>query len=650
MTRQTTMRRGRDIVLATWLCAASGGAWAGWLDDRLIAPFAAAPHVFEAVLSEDGTHLATIVFDPSKGSSVEITDLEKNTSWALPLVRVMPSRKLRYPIAEKAYPVKLAWVDKDLVAVDFSGGTGMVFGLSGGLAGLRYEHFVGMVRIDGEEGLSAVVSGGEGHTLQHASRNAWQLQPLAAGPPGAEPISWRIDATGTMRILRRLEDAEGPAPRISTWYRRDEHAPWKKADERAVTDDEFVPVAVGDAPDRIAVQSRNGGDRLAIWNYDVEHHVFLDSIAAQPDADVVASDTDVVNGSIVRVVSDGLQPHAVWLDVRMARLQAAVDASLPGRANLLQPGTSRRILVHSYSDVDPGQLYVLDTQTLKMQHLAAVRPEIDPSAMQPMQSLHYPSFDGLSIPAYLTLPGKPAKPAPLVVLIHGGPQARDRWGWDPEVQAFAAHGYAVFQPQFRGSSGFGHALEQAGYGQWGLGMQDDITAGVHYLVDQHIADPNRICIVGASYGGYAALWGLAKTPDLYKCGVSTAGVSDIERRLTDDSDSSKDSVARAFMVSRVGDPTLMKATWDSVSPLKHADRIHAPLLLVHGDLDERVPISHSALMLEAMQAQRKDVEWLDFPYEGHNHFAPADEQRYLEAVFKLLARTIGVGDPPGARR
>jgi len=143
-----------------------------------------------------------------------------------------------------------------------------------------------------------------------------------------------------------------------------------------------------------------------------------------------------------------------------------------------------------------------------------VAPEIDPARMQPMRALRYPSFDGTSIPAYLTLPGKPAGPAPLIVLIHGGPQARDRWSFDRDVQVFAAHGYAVFQPQFRGSTGFGKKFQEAGYGQWGQAMQDDITAGVHWLIDQQIADPPRICIVGASYGGYAALWGLEKTPEL----------------------------------------------------------------------------------------------------------------------------------------
>jgi dipeptidyl aminopeptidase/acylaminoacyl peptidase len=276
-----------------------------------------------------------------------------------------------------------------------------------------------------------------------------------------------------------------------------------------------------------------------------------------------------------------------------------------------------------------------------------VRPDIDPKRMQPMQAVRYPSFDGLSIPAYLTLPGKPAKPAPLIVLIHGGPQARDRWGWDRDVQVFAAHGYAVFQPQFRGSTGFGKKFQEAGYGQWGQAMQDDITAGVHWLVDRKIADPARVCIIGASYGGYAALWGLEKTPELYKCGVSTSGVSDLESFLREESDASKDAVAREITNRRIGDPSLMKVAFDSVSPLKHADRITAPLLVAHGAKDERVPISHGKRMVEAMKAQHKDVEWLEFPEEGHSLSFIDDQKKWYDAVFALLKRTIGPGEVPG---
>jgi dipeptidyl aminopeptidase/acylaminoacyl peptidase len=651
MARGFLGRTAAACVLAATMLAAAPGARAGWFDggDARFAPFIDAPKYRDAALSPDGSHLATILYDPEHGSSVEMIDLDKNTEWAFPLIRSLdPAAVTRAHV----YPYRLRWVADDAIAVDFSDHVGVLFAVSGRLLGLNYKAFEGMVRVDGESTESIVVTSFDGHSLRRASRaNGWKAVPFSIGLPDKDALvlDWKVDASGALRIVRCRNDVDPAQPRIATWYRRAEQAPWRKIDERAYTDDPFVPVAVGPADDRIIVQARNGGDLFAIWNFDVDKRAFLDSVASQPDADVVETDDDTVRGGLESVVADGLRPRTVWFDARMARLQAMVDAALPDHVNALQAGRSHRILVQSWSDIDAGQLYVLDATSSKMQHIGALQPQADPARMQPMQSLHYPSFDGMTIPAYLTLPGKPARPVPLIVLIHGGPQRRDRWGWNAEVQAFAAHGYAVFQPQFRGSSGFGRRLEEAGYGQWGLGMQDDITAGVHYLIDQHIADPRRICIVGASYGGYAALWGLAKTPELYRCGVSIAGVSDIEHQLNDNSDASRSQVARAFMRSRVGDPALMKATWDSVSPLKHADRIQAPLLLVHGDEDVRVPISHSGLMMEAMQARHKDVVWLDFPGEGHNVFAPDNQVRYYEEVFKLFDRTIGKGEPPATR-
>ena len=642
------MGNWKRIAVAMLAAALAPAVEAGWLDrdDPLLDPFVESSRYDAAALSPSGRYLAIVRYSETEGVRVEMNDLDANTARLLPPVErsvLVPAsgRFARRP----AFARRLAWIDDGLLAVDFTvrgaPDVGLVFTLKGDIVGPAYTHYRGTIRADGETRASIVVTDGLSQDLQRAGVDDWKLQPLSPGLPAGRVCDWRVDASGLVRIVRTCDKAADAEPRYVTWYRKAEREPWQKVDDRSVADDTFLPVAVTDFPDRIVVQSHNGGDRMAIWNYDVARHAFLDSVASQPDADVVVRDEDIADGAIAAVVADGLRPHTVWLDARMSRLQAAVDAALPDHVNLLQAGRARRVLVRSSSDVDPGHLYVLDTETSKMQDLATRQPDIAPARMQPRRMLQYASFDGLSIPAYLTMPGRPSRPVPTVVLIHGGPWERDRWEWDAEVQLLAAHGYAVFQPQFRGSTGFGSRLEEAGYGQWGLGMQDDITAGVHWLVDQHIADPQRVCIVGASYGGYAALWGLAKTPELYRCGVSVAGVSDIRRRLSDDSDTSKSDWARAILKRRVGDPASMKETWDSVSPLKHVDRIRAPLLLVHGDADVRVPISHGALMLEAMQEQHKDVEWIDFPGEGHPRFTPANQRRYYVALLKLLERTIG---------
>jgi dipeptidyl aminopeptidase/acylaminoacyl peptidase len=232
-------------------------------------------------------------------------------------------------------------------------------------------------------------------------------------------------------------------------------------------------------------------------------------------------------------------------------------------------------------------------------------------------------------------------PGPVVVLIHGGPTARDSWEWNAEVQLLASRGYVVFQPQFRGSSGFGRRFEEAGYGQWGKAMQDDITAGVAHLIRKGIADPKRICIVGASYGGYAALWGLVKTPELYRCGVSVSGVADIAYMFSDSSDTSKNKVSREVMLSRIGDKKMGGQLFDPVSPLLHAAEIQAPVLMFHGEEDERVPISHSKKMRDALERNKKKVRLITFDDEKHGFEYVRNQSVYYTELLRFLDEHIG---------
>ena len=318
-----------------------------------------------------------------------------------------------------------------------------------------------------------------------------------------------------------------------------------------------------------------------------------------------------------------------------------MDAALPGTVNLLTGDPQGMVLVFSYSDVDPGRWLLLDTASMSLKNLAGTHPGLTLEAMRPMQALTYPAPDGFAIPAYLTLPDGAPGPHPMVVLIHGGPVARDRWGWNLDVQLLAQAGYAVLQPQFRGSAGFGRRFEQAGYRQWGLAMQDDVTAGVKAMIAQGVADPKRICIYGASYGGYAALWGLEKTPELYRCGVSLAGVTDIGERFTDWSDTNADKAGRELMRFTVGDVDTMAAQFDQVSPEKHADRIRVPVLLGHGTDDQRVPIGHAKRMAAAIERAHGTVETHWYDDEGHGLSRIADLVDFDAALLDFLDRAIG---------
>jgi dipeptidyl aminopeptidase/acylaminoacyl peptidase len=258
-----------------------------------------------------------------------------------------------------------------------------------------------------------------------------------------------------------------------------------------------------------------------------------------------------------------------------------------------------------------------------------------------MEVIHYAARDGLRIPAFLTRPAAQEGRLPLVLVVHGGPAARDHWRWNEEVQLLAAHGYLVLQPQFRGSSGFGTTFQRAGKGEWGRAMQDDITDGVTELVKQGLADPNRICIVGASYGGYAALWGLVKDPDLYRCGVSFAGVVDIGLMLRDRSDRNRNTIARQFQSRDFGDAEANRDRYEQVSPLKHVARMKAPLMLLHGEEDQRVPFEHGRRMAAALAKHGKPHEWHDIPLEGHSLKYVRSRLIYYANVLGFLATHLG---------
>ena len=613
--------------------------------DPLLEPFLRTPTYGSMMLSPDGKHIAVVGLNPTgQNSAVVMLDADTLESNLI----VEPRRwVVRGYVPYVRNPRTVSWLSDTKIAVNFTVADAAIFGIDGTPGTDLMQGYLQPLRDASGRPTNyhLVVRNAQKREFSRINIDDGTNTSYDIDVDG-KPMRWANDAAGDIRVVQTVDTAFfTDHSRLVTWYRPSVGAKWTKVDERSILDEPFNPLFVP-RTGHIAVQARNGDDKLAIWDYDIDKHAFVDLLAGAKGEDITSVLLDNGMDNFNEVITDGLRRTSHWFDSRYARLQASLDASMPDHVNVIQPNSSDRVLVYSYADKDPGRWYLLDTKAMSMKEVGQRIHGIDPARLQPMQTLHYPSFDGLSIPAYLTLPGKPAKPAPTVVLIHGGPQARDRWEYDPEVQALAAHGYAVFQPQFRGSTGFGKKFEEAGYGQWGRAMQEDINAGVKYLVDQKIADPERLCIVGSSYGGYAALWALAKDPLLFKCGASVAGVSDLRRMLNDDSDMSRSAVVREIVRHRLGDPSEMKATFDSVSPVRHVDRIVAPLLLVHGDLDQRVPVSHGKQMHEAMVDAKKDVTWIEFPDEPHGIYKLQNQRIYYAALFALLERTIGKGEPP----
>lgn len=299
-------------------------------------------------------------------------------------------------------------------------------------------------------------------------------------------------------------------------------------------------------------------------------------------------------------------------------------------------------LVNSWSDTDPGSVYLYDKENEELTFQYRPRPNIPTEHLSPMTSIRYPSSDGIEVQAYLVMPkGFGDKDLPVVVVPHGGPWARDYWGYNSYAQFLANRGYAVLMPNFRGSTGFGKEFLNAGNRQWGELMQDDITWGVEYLIDEGIADPERIAIFGGSYGGYATLAGLAFTPDVYAAGVSFVGPSNLITLLN--SIPPYWEAMRIQLHARMADPATEEGReWlKMASPLNSADSIVAPLMVVQGQNDPRVLKAESDQIVVALRDRGFPVEYLNAPDEGHGFARPVNNMAFVAAMEKFLAEHIG---------
>jgi dipeptidyl aminopeptidase/acylaminoacyl peptidase len=295
----------------------------------------------------------------------------------------------------------------------------------------------------------------------------------------------------------------------------------------------------------------------------------------------------------------------------------------------------RKLLIFAGSDTDPGRFYIFDRDKKTLNEAMLQRPQLDGRTLARVKPVSIPAADGVRIPAYLTLPpGRTdAKGLPAVVLPHGGPSARDDWGFDWLSQFLAARGYAVLQPQFRGSAGFGDAWKnENAYKNWRIAMSD-IADSARWLGSQGIADPKRVAIFGWSYGGYAALMEAETDPSLYKAVIAVAPVTDLTLLKQD---------AQAFTSGQIRANEIGSGSYVvEGSPLRHADAIQAPVLLVHGDMDANVAFHHSQKMNDALKSAGKEVEFLQ--YKGLDHQLRDSKVRaeFLTHIGQLLDRTIG---------
>ncbi|HEX4780636.1 MAG TPA: alpha/beta fold hydrolase [Usitatibacter sp.] len=459
-------------------------------------------------------------------------------------------------------------------------------------------------------------------------------------PDTGDSDEWVVDRKGVARVLSVRSNK-----RERIWYRAGEDAAWQKLDEfPTLSGDSWEPLAVAEDDRTLYVSSHRGGrDKAAIVRYDPAKKEFGEVIAAHPQVDL--EQLVYPKEKLLGVRYNADKVGSAWFDEGLAQVQAAVDKSLPGNVNILSfSDDHQRFVVTSYSDVLPASFYHFDRKTGKLQFLADRSPWIDPKKMSPMTPVRYKARDGLEIPAYLTIPkGSPGKNLPLVMVIHGGPWVTgDGWYFDPEVQFLASRGYAVLQPNYRGTLRYGWKHYATSFKQWGGTMQDDITDGVKWAVAEGIADPRRVCIYGGSYGGYATMMGLAKDPDLYKCGVNYVGVTDLDLFINATwSDFAYSAILRNEFKDTFGDWSTDAARLHSVSPVELASRIKAPVLMAYGASDVRVVPDHGWRMKAAMEKAGNTPQWIIAEGEGHGYRDPGNQVMFYGAMEKFLDKYIG---------
>lgn len=448
----------------------------------------------------------------------------------------------------------------------------------------------------------------------------------------ADPIrgitSWYADAAGNVRAGVGLRNDH-----IIMMYRANNDEMFRTVERvnARMREDVIVPLIFSsDGTNAIVTANPDGYE--AVYNFNLASFELGTKIFGVPgyDVDFISAGPDY--SSLAGVGYTDQRFHMHWLDPRMASIQSAIDAAVPGRtATLVSMNADRtKFIVHVGSASNPGAYYYLDSATDGVLHLIGrVNEALGRQPLSTVRTIRYRARDGVEIEAVLTLPsGRAATNLPLIMLPHGGPFARDNESWDWWVQFLADRGYAVLQPNYRGSSGYGLAFYERSLGQWGLAMQDDLDDGVAWAVDQGIADRGRVCIAGASYGGYAAMRAAQRGGGIYRCAISYAGVSDLAAMLRYDN----------FFLSEVGGRLRREEIPNvrDVSPIRSPESFSMPVLLMHGDKDLRVPVDQSRSMASALRGAGRQVHYVE-QREGDHHFSRQEHRlQFLQEMETFL--------------
>ena len=431
---------------------------------------------------------------------------------------------------------------------------------------------------------------------------------------------WQVNNDG-VPVIRVDSDFYGNFIKIYT--RPSDGGSWSKLvtlRERNVQD--AIPVAQAGDKDVFYITGRpEGADITSIYKYDFKSKIYLEKITTNEAVDVYNVVVDTGGRFIGAVFFENYLSYD-FVDPTYETHMDAIGRELGNEVNIFIKKVSSngsRWLIYAEGPREPGQYYTYSIPTRTLKSLVSRTSKLKTSHLGQTEVVQYIATDGTALKGYLTHPPGPRNSQDaMIVLPHGGPQARDYISYDPMVQYLANQGFRVFQPNFRGSAGYGEKFSEAGYGQWGGLMQDDVTDGVNHLIDSGVVKPGKICIAGVSYGGYAALMGAIKTPDLYSCAISINGVTDlVEQAKFDVKKYKQDRDLVNYIYKSIGHPRKDKAQLLQASPTMRADEIKIPVMIFQGTLDATVPPDQGQRMRDAMKAAGKDAKYIEIEMD-HN--------------------------------
>lgn len=462
----------------------------------------------------------------------------------------------------------------------------------------------------------------------------------------SDVMSWKADQQGRVRIGNAYDEKKGISySRILDIEKDQWHTLWEREE---LVDPPFEPLGFGLDPHRLYLRSSESG-RGAIYTIDTRNlQQAPELLVSDPRYDIQGSLIySEKTGEAIGVYHGEAEGSRIYWDPQYQALEGGINKALPDTDNHLVSFSrdEQRYILFTTNDTMPGTYYIGDRARKSLDPILHTYPQLTADMLSEKQRIDIKMRDGLTIEAYLSLPNSPrnGEKLPAIIFPHGGPISRDYGGFDYWTQYFTSRGMAVLQPNFRGSSGYGHDFMMMALKNYGLGMQDDLVDSTHWLIEQGIADPDRICIVGASYGGYAALTASFKTPDLYRCAVSFAGISDLRAQLF----RSRRFVHRVVAEKQYGDDTdQLKQN----SVLYNVDRVGVPVLLIHGELDRVVPPSQSSKLASKLEDANKKYEYLEL--ENGSHFLLKQRNRTMlfEAMDDFLTQYLSLDQTIALKR